>query len=145
MIRALAIAIPGALILGSLIAPAAYSWFQTWEQPPDWPYSRVFNRASMLSLLILILVFRRRLQFQRVGVAFRLGGWPDRIRDFSVGLLVSGATAIAVLPLLVRGETMAWSGMDGGTLALKLLEALPAAILVSVIEESFFACWSSTA
>ena len=138
VIRWLALAIGGALVLGCLSAPPLYSWIQSWSSPPDWPYSRVFDRAAMLSLLVMLVLLRRHLDLGGVKQAFRLGTWPDRSFAFFVGLVLSTALALAVVPLLVAGDKMVWSGMAAGTLALKLLEALPGAIAVSVIEESFF-------
>ena len=138
MIRWLALAIGGALVLGCLSAPVLYSWIQSWSSPPDWPYSRVFDRAAMLSLLVMLILLRRRLDLGGVKRAFGLGSWSERGLAFGVGLVLTTALALAVVPLLVSGDQMAWSSMAAGVLALKLLEALPGAILVSVIEESFF-------
>ena len=138
MIRSLTFLIVGALVLGSLIAPLMYSWAQSWSSPPDWPYSRVFNRAAMLSLLIMLVALRKRFDFHGVKSAFRLGRLGERSRDFSVGLVLSAGAALVAIPLVVGGGQMEWSGTPWGTLLWSLAAALPAAALVSVIEEGFF-------
>lgn len=60
MIRALAIAIFGALAIGCAATPLIYSALGAPDDPPPWPYSRVFDRVAMLALLVLLIALRRR-------------------------------------------------------------------------------------
>ena len=138
MIRALVVCVAGAILLACVIAPIAHVALQSLDRPPDWPYSRVFDRTAMLALVLLVFAFRRRLELHRLVEPFRRGSRRERFLAFSIGLILAAVGGLAVVPLLVKGGSLAWAEVEPGWLASKMLAALPGAALVSVLEEAFF-------
>jgi membrane protease YdiL (CAAX protease family) len=56
----------------------------------------------------------------------------------AVGVAVAVVPSLAVLPLVLQETALAWAGRTPGAASLVLALALPGALLVGLIEESFF-------
>ena len=138
MLKALAVAIVGALLLGGACTPAVYSLLDRLYDTVPWPYSRVFNRVTMLALVLLLLAQRRQIRWVgRTKQALRAeqsGRWAR----IGLGLVLTIGSALAIVPLLVLRPEIGWSERTAASLSWSVVRELPAAVAVGLIEESFF-------
>lgn len=135
MARYLLICIAAAFLFGATVTPFAYAALErALDEMP--PFSRLFNRMTMLGLLLALIAWRRKVGFGHAVATFRRPG--HRRRDFGRGALIAGLTSGVALIVMVAGPLLDWEAMGPGAWALMLLEAAIGAILVGVIEEGFF-------
>jgi membrane protease YdiL (CAAX protease family) len=120
-----------ALLAAAMIAPVAALMIAA--AGFRFPFPRIFDRTVMATLFATLLLFAPRLKL----LAFLRGGFGGvmvGVWEGFGGLVLAGA-AMAVLFALaaiagvkIRGSVIPWS----------VLRYLPAAVLISVIEEGFF-------
>ena len=139
MVRALFCLIAGTLLISSLATPWVYSAALHWQPGLTWPFSRVYDRVAMVTAALLL--WRLRACFDLRALAAYLGRSRLALKLLRVaaGMAVSGAGIALLLPLLVSGGKLVWSEQTAGYYLYKLLvKAIPAALLISLIEESTF-------
>lgn len=141
MIVTLFVLVLGSLIGGLLLTPPVFSVLQLIiGEEMRWPFSRVFDRVAMVVAAGFIYAFRRRLSFSEVTDGFASGGWWDRFRIVLIGMIITVITSAAVLGLTVGDGKLQWVAAMRPDLLPKMFMMLPAALLISCIEEAFFRC-----
>lgn len=138
VIRALSASVIGAILVACLVAPLVHLGLRGLEGAPDWPYSRVFDRTAMVALTVLLFAFHRRIDMRRLLEAWRRGTARQRVTALAAGFVLSCASGLAIVLLLVATGALTSAGQGVGQVALLLLGALPAAVAVALIEEGFF-------
>jgi membrane protease YdiL (CAAX protease family) len=134
----LTLLIVGTLLLSAAITPSLYVWIRSlWPELP-WPYSRVFDRIIMVVAVALFILRRKHFQVRQYTAQISLHLAKPRLIPVVTGFLVTFLLSLSVVPLLVAGGTLQWSEHSFGQIALRLLTVIPAALLISVIEEVFF-------
>lgn len=128
----------GAVVGAALVAPAVHALAAHWLPAAGWPFARVFDRLAVLIALALIVVLRRRLGIELLASAWRSEGWRAWLRRVPAGFVVAGVPALAVLPLVVAHTPVGWAGRTWQMALWVLVSAVPGAVLVSALEESFF-------
>ena len=138
MLRALTWMIVGTLVLSSLLTPLVFAALAQVFGNEPWPFSRVFDRVAMLFLALFVIIFRR--DFPLAGVKDLLVPLEPR-RDGLMtltGILLAVCTSLALLPLLVAEGELVWNRVSGAEVAWRCARLIPAALLISLLEESFF-------
>jgi membrane protease YdiL (CAAX protease family) len=120
-----------AILAATAIAPMAASMAAATGL--RFPFPRIFDRVIMVTLFAALLIFARRLELldllrrgfrtTQIGVQQALGG---------LMLAVGGIGVLFAAAFVVGGD------LRGAAIATSVLSYLPAAILIAVIEESFF-------
>jgi hypothetical protein len=136
--RALAVLVAGSLLLAALLAPVLWRTLAPMQGASPWPFSRVFDRLAILSVLLLAVLLRSSLGLVRVRDAWRAETWRQRGLAVAVGLPLAIVPALATFPAVVASTRLDWAGRTLSAAAVELLIAIPAALLVSVLEETFF-------
>lgn len=136
--RWIIVLVAGALLGASMLAPMVWELIRLWFPSAGIPYARVFNRVAVLGAIILIIVLRRQLQLRRLGAVWRQESWREKASRAAMGVALAVFPALLVLPLVLQETALAWSGRSFGAASLVLALALPGALLVGAIEESFF-------
>lgn len=128
----------GSLVLSALITPALFIWLQSvWPELP-WPYSRVYDRVIMGVAVALFLLRRRHFHIEKYRDDFHLHVRGQKASPIILGFFTTFFLSLCVVPLLVSGGTLEWSDNSWGTVFQRLLKVIPAALLISFIEEVFF-------
>lgn len=128
------------LALACILTPPLFvALTSLWGGDFPYPYARVFNRVVMVLAFAALIVFRRSL-----GLAPYLAlAKPERgsVLHFAAGIALSAVPAsVAVIVLLAGGELLSLhkSPLE---IAVKVLTVIPAALLISLLEEFFFRLW----
>jgi len=127
LIAALGLALVAAVIIAPVAAIAvATAGF-------NFPFPRIFDRTIMVTLFAILGLFARRLKlidYLRRGFrTARIGVWQ------ALSGLALAAGAMGVLFVLAA---LSGSNLRGSVIIASVLHYMPAAILIAVIEESFF-------
>lgn len=126
------------LLISALITPKIF--FTILKLVPDvtWPFSRVFDRVAMVVALLLIILFRNRFQLTTLlrDVSPYLKG--HKFLTITKGLLLSFLVSLLMVILLVNFGTLNFSAITIGEFFVVLAKAIPAALIISIIEEVFF-------
>lgn len=138
MFRALLILIVGGLLLTCLLTPVVYGGLELLMGTVPWPYSRVFDRVAMLALLIFLIVLRKDFNLTALTPYFRRGGFSGNSRSALLGALLAFSGSIVLVPLVISGTAIIWDDRSFDNYLWRMIKVIPAAFLVSVIEESFF-------
>ena len=126
-----------AVVGGALLAYPVYALAHDFGA--DWPFHRVANRLAMLLLLIGLVWLLRRL-----GLANRrdLGYAPEPRRFVALALKALAVGVISMLPiiglLLALGLRVPKEALGAGEAVQIALGGLVSAVLVALIEETFF-------
>lgn len=126
-----------AVVGGALLAYPVYALAH--DLGADWPFHRVANRLAMLLLLIGLVWLLRRL-----GLANRrdLGYAPEPRRFVALALKALAVGVISMLPiiglLLALGLRVPKEALGAGEAVQIALGGLLSAVLVALIEETFF-------
>lgn len=134
----LVVLVVGAVAGAALAAPAAHALAAHWPAAARWPFARVFDRLAVLLAVVLVVALRRRLGIDLLAAAWRSEGWRAWLRRLPVGFVAAGVPAMAALPLVVAATPVGWAGRTWPMALWVLLSAVPGAVLVSALEESFF-------
>lgn len=138
LIFELSLLIVGTLLLSAAITPSLYVWIRSlWPELP-WPYSRVFDRVIMVVAVVLFVLRRKHFQVGQYKEQLSVHLARPRLVPVVTGFLVTFLLSLSVVPLLVAGGTLQWSEHTLGDVALRLMKVIPAALLISLIEEVFF-------
>jgi uncharacterized protein len=138
IVGTLAAWVAGSLAIACLVAPAVHSGLLVVIDGFTVPYSRVFNRVALLIALAMLWLLRGGLDFPLVAHAWRRESWARRSGLAAIGFFAAAVLALLVLPLIVAGGEVRWSPAPLSTNVLRMLRAIPGAIVASGIEEAFF-------
>jgi membrane protease YdiL (CAAX protease family) len=128
----------GTLVGAALIAPAAATLLDVLRPAAAPPFSRVYDRVAIAVLLVALIVLRRRLGLGRIAESWREESWPARGRRAAAGLAASLVPALLVLSLAIDSSQLLWAGRTALQAAEKMAVAIPSALVIGVVEESFF-------
>ncbi len=138
MIRALLWMVGGTLFFSALFTPPIYSGLQSIMGEDIWPFSRVFDRVAMLCIAILILIFRKDFPLKPVKGYLSKERFRKEWQSLPFGMFLSVVISLAILPGMVDGVSLTWNPKTTSEIFFRILKVLPAALLVSVLEEGFF-------
>jgi membrane protease YdiL (CAAX protease family) len=146
VIRALALTVVGSLVLAALLTPGFHALLMPLYPDAPWPlpdepeqlFAKIFNRAAMLACLVWLFVLRRTLSLAPVIAAWKHEQPRAWARALPLGLALSALTGLAALPLLLHQPELQRTGIEWPRLLWKSCAAIPAALFVSTLEESFF-------
>jgi membrane protease YdiL (CAAX protease family) len=138
LIRELVILIVGTLVLSALVTPSLYVGLDTALGGLPWPYSRVFDRVAMVAAVVILVLRRRHYELIHYRSQFISMVEAPRLKPIVLGFCLSFFLSLAALPFLVQQGTLVWSDHSTGALAWRFTKTLPAALLISLIEETFF-------
>jgi len=139
MVKAVVLIFVVSVLFGAVVTPFVYSALLAYVPGMPWPFSRVFDRVAMLGAVILCVIYRRRFDWNELKTAFRDRPVGERMRHLVGGLLLTAVVSLLVLPFVVGTGELEWrEDRSFEFFAGKVLRTLPAALLISVIEESFF-------
>ena len=136
--RALLIVLAGAVVTAALLTPVVCSLLVVPGIFPPWPFSRVFDRVILLTAIIWLLLYRKSLSLSAFRSYFSAGSWRDRGRLLGIGCAITLFFGLAAFPLVSFSDTVQISLRSPEYYLFKILRVLPAALLISVLEESFF-------
>lgn len=138
LIRAVLATLLGAFLAAALVTPAVYALLDAAMDEVPWPFSRVFNRVLLLSVLALLFALRRPLELRRARVALSTAGDSRRLASLGAGAAWSlGLAALALALALALGD-LTHSERPPGELLFKWVRNVPGALAVSLLEEVFF-------
>jgi membrane protease YdiL (CAAX protease family) len=102
-----------------------------------WPFSRVYDRVAMVFILGCLLFWRKEFQLSELAPYFSLRARRWWVVLFG-GVALTLTLSLLVLPILLAQEGLVRSSRDLSTVIWKVIRFLPAALVISVLEESFF-------
>jgi len=138
MLKALLILIVGTLFLSSLLTPAVYSTLLYFFPDLPWPFSRVYDRVAMLAVAVLLYLMRRQFSLSSLARYFKREELALKFRSLFFGFLCTLLMTLLFLPLFVGQGPLLWADHDTNYYLYKIAKVIPAALLISLIEESFF-------
>ena len=139
MLRALLILVLGSTLAACVVTPLVYSLLISLLDEVPWPYSRVFDRVALVMLIVLGYRLRKDLRLATLWPYYRDWRARGEFRRLWGGALLSTSTAMLAMPFVVLSGWLIWHPhRTTGELLLIALGVIPAAIVISVIEESFF-------
>jgi len=138
MLRTIAILLIGTFFFSALLTPLVYSGLALLLTDVPWPFSRVYDRVAMVVILIFVVMMRKEFALGELGRFFRREEMGVKSKRFATGFLVSALTVAVVVPYMVSTGTIEWKDRDVLYYATKFGKSLLAAIVISIIEESFF-------
>jgi len=138
MILILSILFFGSLIIASLLSPVAYELLQHFVSE-DIEFASVFGRIASLSLCVLLYIEREHFDFKGLLQEFTKPAKKAALTRLISGLCLTLCAGLAALPLMVKQTGfLDWTTRGDWELAVKFLKILPAALLIALLEESFF-------
>lgn len=129
----------GTLFLSALFTPFVYSFLVWISDSSIWPFSRVFDRVAMVCALLMVWILRREFPVSGVVAEIR-GSFPVRSgsKQLFLGICLTATSVFCVLPFLVDGVNVSWQDRASYEICGKIFRTIPAALLIGLIEESFF-------
>ncbi|MCB0317886.1 MAG: CPBP family intramembrane metalloprotease [Bdellovibrionales bacterium] len=103
-----------------------------------WPYSRVFDRVVLLVIIICLWLFRGRFSLTSIYHYFSSRKLKKELPKCLLALFVASFLALVFLPYYVNLGELKWSFKDFDYWLLRVPKILLGAILISLIEETFF-------
>lgn len=138
MIKSLFAAIASAVFLAALIAPSVYEVFKYLIPDNEYPFSRIFDRVILGTLILTLLIWRKSLSLSSLKGTFSLGTKKQRLSYVAIGSALSFiSSALAALFIVGTGE-LEWGGKSVAIILSKIPIIILGALAVSVIEETFF-------
>src|SRR4051812_26200200 len=95
------------VLISAAVTPIVMSIIVVPFQFP-WPFSRVFSRVAQITILVLVLLLRKRFGLSHYVAGLRRQTNGSRITDFMAGFVTTAATVAIVLPCLVRAGVLEW-------------------------------------
>jgi membrane protease YdiL (CAAX protease family) len=139
MIKTFCLLVIGSLVGALALTPLVVSLIELFF--PDrfgWPFSRVFDRVAMALAALIIFVLRRQFSLQEMFVALTKGSLVYKFRLILTGICITLITSAAVLFFAVGDGELRWVSQIRQDFWWKISWVIPAALLISCIEESFF-------
>ena len=140
MVRVLLLLICGPFIVAALLTPTVYSLLIGLYPALPWPFSRVYSRVATVVAAVLVYVLRKDLNLALLKDYFAPKGISrlSNGKALVIGVLLSMISAVLFFPFILQYGKVLWSAQPADLLLYKFLRTLPAALLIGVIEESFF-------
>lgn len=138
MIRTLTIIVFGTLFVAAVFTPAVYSALGYFLGEVPWPFSRVFDRVAMLVILVFIILMRKDFSLSELRGYFRRERLRGEWKPLVAGAVLTVGVTLCMLPFMVGDGRLDWANKEFSQYSLRLLKVVPAALLISALEESFF-------
>jgi hypothetical protein len=138
MLQAICLLFGSVIVFGAVFTPPIYSLLLVWNPELPWPFSRVYDRVAMLGALIFCVVFRHRFGWGELRESFRVSTPLHRAALVGGGMVFTAVVGLLTLPLVVGTGELEWADRTTEFFIIKTLRTLPSALLIAVIEESFF-------
>lgn len=138
MFRAWTICIVATVILSALITPIVYSIGYDLFTSQRWPYSRIFDRVILLILIIMFVIYRRQIGFDRAVQLLKWSSFKSALGLVAIGISVTVVTGVVALVFAVGDGNLVWRVMSWNSIAWRFIEVIPAALIISVLEEVIF-------
>lgn len=132
------ILIMGTLLAASLLTPFVYSGLSQAFGALPWPFSRVYDRVAMVAAAIILLALRREFAFAEVGALYMRGSLRYRVAALIGGAAAALSCTAVFIPHLVGTGKLVWRDQTGANIIMYTLSVVPSALLIALIEESFF-------
>ena len=127
-----------AVLLSAALTPAVFmALLQFWPEMP-WPFSRVLDRVFLVMLVILLFFFRKKMNLKAVSDSFVWPGRTTALKRIVIGFVLALSTALAASFYLESSGELARNQHGLSAILFKLLQIVPAALLIALIEEIFF-------
>ncbi len=137
--RAILISIVGAVVLACILTPPIYDFLNGAIENLPWPFSRILNRVFLAVLILFIFYFRRDFDPASIKRALRFPDrWRDRVFLLVLGFVASLASFCICMSYVFQSGTLLPNVRTGAEVAWAIGAILPIALVISVIEESFF-------
>lgn len=138
MLRTFLLLILTAFISAAIFTPWIYSLILIIDPDTRWPFSRVFGRVAQVAAAVFIIVKRREFKLAALKEHFNRSHIGTKFFSLVAGFILVSFSIAIVVPLLVQEGILQWSIEFKETVASKLLNILLSALVVSILEESFF-------
>jgi len=138
VIKALFAAIALAVFLAALLSPSAFECLKYLIPENEYPFSRIFDRVILGTLILSLWVWRKSLSLSSLKETFTLGTKKERCTYVIIGATLSFiSAALAALFIVGTGE-LEWGGKSLTLILSKIPIIILGALAVSIIEETFF-------
>lgn len=138
MLYALCILILGSLFIDALITPSIYCFIKYLLPQINIPYSRVFDRVLMITLLVFLIILKKHFSVKEAIEKFKEFKKKIIFRDFLVAFFISLGISVFLVFFLDFDDKLVWVKKDSYYYITKISKAFFSAIIISVLEESFF-------
>lgn len=138
MLRAILILAVGTLTASALTTPLVWEGLRLLVDPVPWPFSRVFDRVAMFWVVVFLWFLRKDFRLAAVWEQLKALTWVRRLQVVSGGAALSFITAFPIVILVVAEGTLVWTEESLSYVLYKGAKAIGAAIVISLLEESFF-------
>jgi membrane protease YdiL (CAAX protease family) len=128
----------GAFAGAFLFTPIVYSTIRFFYPAVAWPFSRVFDRVAMFFALILIYWQRHTFHLSLIKPYLIQGSFNRRVNLILVGVFLSLLPSIGALLIILADSKLRWGNFSYSLLAWKMFTVVPAALIISFIEEITF-------
>ena len=138
LVRAIFLSALGAIIFGALFTPPVFWLLAKLLGDVPWPFSRVYDRVALLGVLLFLVYFKRHLSLKQLSNYFNEKGAKSAASRVLVGVVFSLVAATIALILTVPDSPMRWVQRSTDYYMWKGLKLIPAALVISIIEETIF-------
>lgn len=128
----------GTLFMASLTTPLFYEAIDMVLGESPWPFSRVYDRVAMLWIVLFLLLLRKSFDLRTLFTYVKGQCRKSQVPWLALGLILSFLGSMLLLPQYVEGSVFVWKDITYEKLFFRSLNVLPAALVISVIEEVFF-------
>lgn len=135
---AVGLLIVGTLVFACIVTPPVQSGLFALLGEHRWPFSRVFDRVALVGAIAMAYLLRRQLRLGELFSGRR--GWrkPRVLRTVLVAAVISLLASMIGLPVIAAAGKGTWQERSVTDVVWRVIEVAPAALIISLIEESFF-------
>lgn len=138
MLKPLVLYLVATVVSACVVTPLLFSALLSVFPSFPWPFSRVFDRVILGCAVLLFIPFRRAFPIRDVLEYFRGPALAAGLIKGGLGFLLSAATALAVLVVVVDSGSLSWANWPASYYAMRVAQMIPVAVIISIVEESFF-------
>ncbi len=137
MVRAIFILVICTFLLAALTTPIIYATLLNLYPDLPWPFSRVYDRVAMLWVVILLIILRKSFKPHEAITYLSEGHWKERLKLICIGAAISVTASLLCIPFIAESST-SWHEMNLQFIYKLAIKIIPAALIISIIEETFF-------
>lgn len=138
MLKALLILILGSLIVAALISPSIFTLSKFIFPSMTFPYSRLFDRVLMVVIFIFLIILRKDFSIKEAIEKFKHYKSHFLYREFLLSFFISLGISVFLVFFLDFQDQLVWVKKDSYYYLTKISKAFFSALVISVLEESFF-------
>lgn len=126
------------IFLSCLLTPPIFSLILSLWPDFRYPFSRVYDRVLLAVLLFCLYIFRKKVQSGEVLAAFSGGNRNENIRLLFLGAALSFSFSLLASFSLLDAGLLRWRDFTSTEIFYRLLKSVPAALVISLLEEGLF-------